>query len=128
MPPCPDWPAVRRAAARSPVLRHPATATARSCCDEPPQPTCAAVVGLLADDQLGATREDPGDLAAYLPAFAAIDADPRQLLVVLDDGGDVVGTMQVTSSLGSRAAARCVARSRRSGWPRATAGRRWASR
>ena len=29
-------------------------------------------------------------------AFAAIDADPAQLLVVLDDGGVVVGTMQLT--------------------------------
>ena len=55
-----------------------------------------AIVGLIADDQLGATREDPVDLAAYLRAFAAIDADPAQLLVVLDDGGTVVGTMQVS--------------------------------
>ncbi|WP_457252629.1 GNAT family N-acetyltransferase [Pedococcus sp. P5_B7] len=55
-----------------------------------------AVVGLIADDQLGATRDDPRDLAAYLRAFAAIDADPAQLLVVLDDGGRVVGTMQLS--------------------------------
>ena len=54
------------------------------------------IVALIADDQLGATREDPGDLAAYLRAFAVIDADPAQLLVVLDDGGTVVGTMQVS--------------------------------
>ena len=54
-----------------------------------------AVVALIADDQLAAGREDPGDLAAYLRAFAVIDADPAQLLVVLDDGGVVVGTMQV---------------------------------
>jgi ADP-ribose pyrophosphatase YjhB (NUDIX family) len=45
-----------------------------------------AVVALIADDQLGASREDPRDLTAYLRAFAAIDADPSQLLVVLDDG------------------------------------------
>jgi ADP-ribose pyrophosphatase YjhB (NUDIX family)/GNAT superfamily N-acetyltransferase len=57
----------------------------------------AAVVGLIADDQLGATREDPGDLTAYERAFAAIDADPAQLLVVLDDDGAVVGTMQLTT-------------------------------
>lgn len=56
----------------------------------------AAIVGLIADDQLGATRDDPGDLTAYLRAFAAIDADPSQLLVVLDDGGAVVGTMQLS--------------------------------
>jgi ADP-ribose pyrophosphatase YjhB (NUDIX family)/GNAT superfamily N-acetyltransferase len=56
----------------------------------------AAVVGLIADDQLGASREDPRDLTAYLRAFAAIDADPSQLLVVLDDAGVVVGTMQLS--------------------------------
>ena len=56
----------------------------------------AAVVGLIADDQLGATRENVGDLTAYLRAFAVIDADPAQLLVVLDDDGVVVGTMQVS--------------------------------
>ena len=56
----------------------------------------AAVVGLIADDQLGATRDDPGDLTAYLRAFAAIDADPAQLLVVLEDGDAVVGTMQLS--------------------------------
>ncbi len=55
-----------------------------------------AVVALVADDRLGATREDPGDLTAYLRAFAVIDADPAQLLVVLDDAGVVVGTMQVS--------------------------------
>ena len=55
-----------------------------------------SVVGLIADDQLGATRDDPRDLTAYLRAFAAIDADPAQLLVVLDDGGRVVGTMQLS--------------------------------
>lgn len=55
-----------------------------------------AIVGLIADDQLGATREDPADLTAYLGAFAAIDADPSQLLVVLDLGGAVVGTMQLS--------------------------------
>jgi ADP-ribose pyrophosphatase YjhB (NUDIX family)/predicted N-acetyltransferase YhbS len=55
-----------------------------------------AVVALIADDQLGASREDPGELTAYLGAFAVIDADPAQALVVLDDGGAVVGTMQVS--------------------------------
>ena len=55
-----------------------------------------AVVALIADDQLGASREDPGELTAYLGAFAVIDADPAQLLVVLDDDGTVVGTMQVS--------------------------------
>jgi ADP-ribose pyrophosphatase YjhB (NUDIX family)/GNAT superfamily N-acetyltransferase len=56
----------------------------------------SAIVGLIADDQLGATREDPADLAAYQRAFAAIDADRSQLLVVLVDGDAVVGTMQLS--------------------------------
>lgn len=55
-----------------------------------------AVVALIADDQLGARREDPSDHAAYLRAFAAIDADPAQHLVVLDDAGTVVGTAQLS--------------------------------
>ncbi|MEU8002480.1 GNAT family N-acetyltransferase [Catellatospora sp. NPDC049111] len=54
------------------------------------------IVAMLADDPLGATREsDPGD-PAYAMAFAAIDADPHQLLAVAERGGEVVGTLQVT--------------------------------
>jgi 8-oxo-dGTP pyrophosphatase MutT (NUDIX family)/GNAT superfamily N-acetyltransferase len=55
-----------------------------------------AIVALLADDPLGAAREDSGDLAAYQRAFAAIDADPAHLLVVAEHGGAVVGTLQLT--------------------------------
>ncbi|TRW45227.1 GNAT family N-acetyltransferase [Georgenia yuyongxinii] len=55
-----------------------------------------AVVQLLADDQLGAAR-DGGDLAPYLRSFAAIDADPAQLLVVAEVDGAVVGTLQLTT-------------------------------
>jgi GNAT superfamily N-acetyltransferase len=55
-----------------------------------------AIVDLIAADQIGATR-DGGDLAPYQRAFAAIDADPAQLLVtVTDDTGAVVGTLQLT--------------------------------
>lgn len=56
-----------------------------------------AVVGLLAADQRGATRDgvrDAQDLAAYEQAFRAIDSDPAHLLVVADAGGDVVGTLR----------------------------------
>jgi GNAT superfamily N-acetyltransferase len=53
-----------------------------------------AIVALIAADQIGATR-DGGDLAPYERAFAAIDSDPAQLLVVLTDP-DVVGTLQLT--------------------------------
>lgn len=56
----------------------------------------AAIVGLLAADQLGRER-DGGDLAPYLEAFAQIDRDPAQLLVVLaDPSGTIVGTLQLT--------------------------------
>jgi ribosomal protein S18 acetylase RimI-like enzyme len=57
----------------------------------------AAIVALLADDVLGRQREKPGaPSVAYQRAFAAIDADPRQLLVVADADGEVVGTLQLT--------------------------------
>lgn len=55
-----------------------------------------AIVALLVDDPLGATRESEGEHAAYLRAFEAIDADPAHELVVLDDGGEVIGTLQLT--------------------------------
>ncbi len=57
-----------------------------------------AIVAILADDELGQTREDPRlPLASvYADAFAAIDADPNQLLTVADDGSKVVGTLQLT--------------------------------
>ena len=54
-----------------------------------------AIVGLLADDVLGAQREEPGD-PAYAQAFEAIAADPRQWLMVADADGEVVGTLQLT--------------------------------
>jgi GNAT superfamily N-acetyltransferase len=57
-----------------------------------------AIVALLADDKLGAAREDlsqplnPG----YAAAFAAIQASPDQTLVVAEDErGRVVGTLQL---------------------------------
>lgn len=56
----------------------------------------AAIVAMLADDHLGARREDPDDLAPYLAAFRAIDADPHQFLAVVRRGDRVVGTLQLT--------------------------------
>jgi GNAT superfamily N-acetyltransferase len=56
----------------------------------------AAIVALLADDPLGAKRESPEDPAPYLAAFAVIDADPHQVLVVADRDGEVVGTAQLS--------------------------------
>ncbi|WP_159706529.1 GNAT family N-acetyltransferase [Arthrobacter sp. 18067] len=54
------------------------------------------ILALLADDQLGATRESVDDLAPYERAFDAIDADPAHLLVVGELAGDVVATFQLS--------------------------------
>jgi GNAT superfamily N-acetyltransferase len=56
-----------------------------------------AIVTLLADDLLGATREDPSlPLApSYLAAFRAIAAAPNQRLIVAEEEGQIVGTMQI---------------------------------
>jgi GNAT superfamily N-acetyltransferase len=57
-----------------------------------------ALVALLADDPLGLSRESTanGALAPYFDAFALIDADPAQLLMVAEDDGEVVGTLQLS--------------------------------
>ncbi|MFC4856464.1 GNAT family N-acetyltransferase [Actinophytocola glycyrrhizae] len=54
-----------------------------------------AIVAMLADDPLGAEREQPG-APAYAEAFAEIDADPRQFLAVAVADTEVVGTLQLT--------------------------------
>jgi GNAT superfamily N-acetyltransferase len=54
------------------------------------------IVAMLADDEIGAARETPGDLTPYQAAFTAIDADPNQLLVVADRNGELLGTLQLT--------------------------------
>lgn len=57
-----------------------------------------AIVALLANDDLGRGREDARLPLSqpYRDAFAAIEADPNQLLSVADDGGTVVGTLMLT--------------------------------
>jgi GNAT superfamily N-acetyltransferase len=57
-----------------------------------------AIVALLADDMIGAGREGDAaaDRTAYLTAFRAICADPRNHLVVADIAGEVAGTLQIT--------------------------------
>ena len=55
------------------------------------------IVALMADDPLGATRESSaGSLVPYARAFEEIDADPNNLVIVAEDGGRVVGCLQVT--------------------------------
>ncbi|MFJ4674252.1 GNAT family N-acetyltransferase [Kitasatospora purpeofusca] len=55
-----------------------------------------AIVAMLADDALGATRESPDDLTPYRTAFDRIDTDPHQHLVVAERAGRTVGTLQLT--------------------------------
>lgn len=55
-----------------------------------------AIVRLLADDRLGASREALDDPEVYRRAFEDIDADPNQFLAVLRRGDRVVGTLQLT--------------------------------
>lgn len=56
------------------------------------------IVAMYADDDLGATREQPGDPLpqAYRDAFEAIAADPRHRLIVVEDGGEIVATFQLS--------------------------------
>jgi GNAT superfamily N-acetyltransferase len=56
------------------------------------------IVGLLADDTLGSTREAMFDPlpSSYTSAFEDIERDPRNELVVAEDAGTVVGVLQVT--------------------------------
>ncbi|MGW8780088.1 N-acetyltransferase family protein [Streptomyces sp. NPDC055796] len=55
-----------------------------------------AIVAMLADDPLGATRESPDDLTPYLAAFKRLADDPHQHVVVAVREGRVVGTLQLT--------------------------------
>ncbi|MEV6650097.1 GNAT family N-acetyltransferase [Streptomyces sp. NPDC051219] len=69
-----------------------------------------AIVAMLADDPLGATRESPDDLIPYQRALERLDGDPNQHVVVAVRGNHVVGTLQLTviPGLSRRAATRSV--------------------
>ncbi len=61
------------------------------------------ILELLADDRLGANREDTSDMAPYERAFEAIDADPAHCLLVVGEllregeaAGQVVATFQLS--------------------------------
>ena len=57
-----------------------------------------AIVALLAADELGKTREDVGPPLnpRYAKAFAAIAADSNQYLAVAEEGGAIVGCLQLS--------------------------------
>ncbi|MDX2542929.1 GNAT family N-acetyltransferase [Streptomyces sp. WI04-05B] len=69
-----------------------------------------AIVGMLADDPLGAQRESPDDLTPYLLALDRLTADPNQHLIVAARAARVVGTLQLTivPGLSRRGAARAI--------------------
>ncbi|MFH7593886.1 GNAT family N-acetyltransferase [Streptomyces racemochromogenes] len=69
-----------------------------------------AIVALLADDPLGATRESPDDLAPYAAALRRLTDDPHQHVVVAVRGERVVGTLQLTivPGLSRRGATRSI--------------------
>ncbi|MFC8725303.1 GNAT family N-acetyltransferase [Streptomyces bacillaris] len=69
-----------------------------------------AVVGLLADDPLGAQRESPDDLTPYHAALRRLADDPHQHVVVAVREGRVVGTLQLTviPGLSRRGATRSI--------------------
>jgi len=81
------------------------------------------ILGLIAEDQLEAARERPDDLAPYLAAFDAIAGHPDNRLLVWEEGGEVLGCLQLTfiPGLSRRGAWRAqveavrVARARRGG-------------
>ena len=70
----------------------------------------SAIVGLLADDPLGAQRESPDDLDPYLAALERLSHDPNQHLVVATREDRVVGTLQLTivPGLSRRGATRSI--------------------
>lgn len=54
-----------------------------------------AIVAMLADDMLGATRESPAEMAPYAVAFDAISQDASIDLIVMEIYGKVIGTAQL---------------------------------
>jgi GNAT superfamily N-acetyltransferase len=58
----------------------------------------AAVVGLLADDMLGQSREDPSSplRREYLDAWDEMAKDANQMLIVIEQDGALVGCLQIS--------------------------------
>jgi len=57
-----------------------------------------AIVAMLADDPLGAKRDDASEPldAGYMAAFHAIAAEPNQILVVVEAESGLVGAFQLS--------------------------------
>lgn len=54
------------------------------------------IISLLVDDLLGKTRELGADMSGYSHAFAWIDSDSNQYLMVVEQGQQLVGTCHLT--------------------------------
>ncbi len=69
-----------------------------------------AIVAMLADDPLGAAREDLADPRPYDTAYDRVQADAGQHLVVAERDGTVVGTLQLSiiPGLSRRGATRSI--------------------
>jgi GNAT superfamily N-acetyltransferase len=61
-----------------------------------------AIVRMLADDTLGASREMTEEPlpASYYAAFDALARDPNNRLLIAERGGEIVGTLQITLIVG----------------------------
>jgi GNAT superfamily N-acetyltransferase len=57
-----------------------------------------AIVAMLADDPLAASRESATEPLppAYYEAFEEIESDPRQTLLVAEQDGSLLGTLQLS--------------------------------
>ena len=75
-------------------------------------PELPALVRMLVDDALGKLREDLSDPIdpCYLRAFAEIEKDPNNELIVAENGEQLVGMLQITfiPYLTYRGAWRCL--------------------
>jgi len=56
------------------------------------------IIAMLADDELGATREDPSvpPNPRYVAAFTAINQDSNQFLAVVEQDSHLVGCLQLS--------------------------------
>jgi ribosomal protein S18 acetylase RimI-like enzyme len=72
----------------------------------------AAIIGMLADDHLGRARERLEEPLPklYYDAFARLSSDPNIQLMVAEEGGNVVGCLQlcILPGLSSQGASRGV--------------------
>jgi GNAT superfamily N-acetyltransferase len=56
----------------------------------------AAIAALLADDPLGAAREDAGDAGAYYRAFDAVAQQTGNMILIAEQADTVIACLQLT--------------------------------